>query len=236
VVDLADGRVLGFEALLRLSTIPGGKVAPLEFIRRLENSGEIVSVGHWVRRRACQDLIALQAAAARPLRLVVNVSHVELARGEFAAELLELIAAAGLPPARVEVDIDGFDDRTQLPGVMLQLHRLRQAGVGITLDNFGAGISPLSMLVELPLSRLKIDRGIVAAMGHGERHARLLESMLQSARNLGLSTSAVGIETSAQWEGLRALGCTEGQGFLFATPLPLDAVLQLPLWLPAPPA
>jgi len=168
------------------------------------------------------------------MRLVVNVSHVELGRGEFAAEMLELIAMAGLPPARVEVDIDGFDDRTRLPGVMQQLQRLRQAGVGVTLDNFGAGHSPLSMLVELPLTRLKIDRSIVAAMGHGDRHALLLESMLQTAGNLGLPVSAVGIETSAQWQGLRALGCAEGQGFLFATPLPLEAALQLPLWLPVP--
>ena len=233
VVDLADGRVLGFEALLRLSTKPGGKVAPLEFIRRLEGSGEIGSVGHWVLRRACLDLVTLQAAAPRPMRLVINVSHVELARGEFAADMLETIAMAGLPPARVEVDIDGFDDRTQLPGVMLQLQRLREAGIGITLDNFGAGHSPLSMLVELPLSRLKIDRGIVAAMGHGGRHALLLESMMQTAGNLGLPVSAVGLETNAQWEGLRALGCAEGQGFLFATPLPLEAALHLPLWLPA---
>jgi EAL domain-containing protein (putative c-di-GMP-specific phosphodiesterase class I) len=168
------------------------------------------------------------------MRLVINVSHVELARGEFAADMLETIAMAGLPPARVEVDIDGFDDRTQLPGVMLQLQRLREAGIGITLDNFGAGHSPLSMLVELPLSRLKIDRGIVAAIGHGGRHALLLESMMQTAGNLGLPVSAVGIETNAQWESLRALGCAEGQGFLFATPLPLDAALHLPLWLPVP--
>jgi EAL domain-containing protein (putative c-di-GMP-specific phosphodiesterase class I)/tetratricopeptide (TPR) repeat protein len=233
VVDLADGRVVGFEALLRLSTKPGGKVAPLEFIRRLESSGEIGSVGHWVLRRACHDLVTLQAAAPRPMRLVINVSHVELARAEFAVDMLELIAMAGLPPARVEVDIDGLDDRTGLPGVMQQLLRLRQAGVGVTLDNFGAGHSPLSMLVELPLTRLKIDRGIVAAMGHGDRHALLLESMMQTAGNLGLPVSAVGIETTAQWEGLRALGCAEGQGFLFATPLPLDAALHLPLWLPA---
>lgn len=234
VVDLADGRVLGFEALLRLSTKPGGKVAPLEFIRRLETSGEMASVGHWVLRRACLDLVTLQAAAPRPLRLVINVSHVELARAEFATDMLELLATTGLPPARVEIDIDGFDDRTGLPGVMQQLLRLRQAGVGVTLDNFGAGHSPLSMLVELPLSRLKIDRGIVAAMGHGDRHALLLESMMQTAGNLGLPVSAVGIETSAQWDGLRALGCAEGQGFLFATPLPLESALHLPLWLPAP--
>jgi EAL domain-containing protein (putative c-di-GMP-specific phosphodiesterase class I) len=233
VVDLAEGRVVGFEALLRLSTKPGGKVAPLEFIRRLESSGEIGSVGHWVLRRACLDLVALQAAAPRPMRLIVNVSHVELARPEFGVDMLELIAMAGLPPARVEIDIDGVDERTELPGVLVQLQRLRQAGVGITLDNFGAGHSPLSMLVELPLTRLKIDRGLVAAMGQGERHALLLESMMQTAGNLGLPVSAVGIETTAQWEGLRALGCAEGQGFLFATPLPLDAALHLPLWLPA---
>ena len=113
---------------------------------------------------------------------------------------------------------------------------MKLAGIALLWKRVGPRFLPFADVatVELPLSRLKIDRGIVAAMGHGDRHALLLESMMQTAGNLGLPVSAVGIETSAQWDGLRALGCAEGQGFLFATPLPLESALHLPLWLPAP--
>jgi EAL domain-containing protein (putative c-di-GMP-specific phosphodiesterase class I) len=233
LVDLADGRVLGFEALLRLTTKPGGRAAPLEFIRRLEAGGEIGSVGHWVLRRACDDLVALQADVPRPLRLVVNVSSLELERGDFAADVLEVIARAGLPAARVELDLGGFDESSPLGAVQRQLLRLREAGVGLTLDGFGAGHMPWSLLAELPLTRLKIDRSIVASAGQGERHDALLASLLQTAANLKLPVGAVGIENAAQWHGLRALGCREAQGFLFATPLTLAAAQQLPRRLPA---
>jgi len=233
LVDLADGRVLGFEALLRLTTKPGGRAAPLEFIRRLEAGGEIASVGHWVLRRACDDLVALQADVPRPLRLVVNVSRLELERGDFAAGVLEVIARAGLPAARVELDLGGFDESSPLGAVQRQLLRLREAGVGLTLDGFGAGHRPWSLLAELPLTRLKIDRSIVASVGQGERHDALLASLLQTAANLKLPVGAVGIENAAQWHGLRALGCREAQGFLFATPLTLAAAQQLPRRLPA---
>ncbi len=234
LVDLSDGRIVGFEALLRLATRPGGRAAPLEFVRRLEASGEIGNVGHWVLRRACDDLIALQRAAPRPLRLVVNVSRRELERAEYADDVLEVLCSAGLPAGRLELDIDGFHESEGAEALVHPLQRLRSAGVGITLDNFGSAQLPLALLAELPLSKLKIDRGRVAALGHDERHEALLASMLQTAANLRLAVGVAGIETEAQWRRLRQLGCREGQGFLFATPLPLSAAQHLPLLLPAP--
>ncbi len=233
VVDLADGRILGFEALLRLAAKPGGSFAPLEFVRRLEASGEIASVGLWVLRRACQDLVVLQAGSPRPLRLTINVSRQELERPEYAEDVLEVLASAGLPPARLELDIDGFHDDSVSSDLMRPLQRLRSAGVGVTLDNFGSSHLPLALLADLPLSRLKIDRSVVATLGHDQRHDALLASMLQTAANLQVAVGAVGIEATAQWRGLRQLGCAEGQGFLFATPLPLAAAQHLPLLLPA---
>ncbi len=233
IVDLDSGRVLAVEALLRLTTKPGGRAAPLEFIRRLEAGGEIGTVGHWVRRRACRDMHMLQGCAMHPLRLVVNVSRVELQRPGFADDLLRLLVQAGLAPARVELDIDGLDEPEQLTPVMGTLQALRDASVGLTLDNFGAGRVPWSVLAELPLTRLKIDRRIVAGVGHSARHDTLLASMLQTAANLGLAVGVVGIETAAQREALQQLGCREGQGFLFATPLTLIAARQLPAVLPA---
>lgn len=233
LVDLAEGRVVGFEALLRLAGKPGGSSAPLEFVRRLEASGEIASVGHWVLRQACRDLVALQADASMPLRLTVNVSRQEIERAEFADDVLEVLAAAGLPPARLDLDIDGFSDDAEVRALIRPLQRLRSAGVGITLDNFGNSLLPLAMLAELPLSRLKIDRSVVANFGQDDRHDALLASLLQTASNLRLGVAAAGIELATQWRGLRRLGCGEGQGFLFATPLPLAVALQLPRVLPA---
>lgn len=233
MVSLADGRLQGFEALLRLAAKPAGSSAPLEFVRRLESSGEIVSVGHWVLRRACTDLVALQGHARHPLRLTINVSHQELARTEFADDLLDVLAAAGLPAARLELDVDGFHDEAVGGSLAVSLQRLRSAGVGITLDNFGSSQMPLGLLAELPLTRLKIDRSVVATLGQDGRHDALVASMLQTAANLHLSVSAAGIEVATQWSALRRLGCDEGQGFLFATPLPLDAAQRLPPVLPA---
>ncbi|TXC65117.1 EAL domain-containing protein [Piscinibacter aquaticus] len=233
LVDLADGRILGVEALLRLTARPGGRSAPLEFVRRLEASGEIGNVGHWVMRRACQELVVLQRAAPRPLRLVVNVSRRELGRAEYADDVLEVLAAAGLPPGRLELDVDGFHEAEHAELLCHPLQRLRSAGVGITLDNFGSTQLPLSLLAELPLSKLKIDRSLVAALGQDERHDALFASMLQTAANLRLAVGVVGIENEGQWRRLQQLGCTEGQGFLFATPLPLAAAQHLPLQLPA---
>ncbi|MGD9835375.1 MAG: EAL domain-containing protein [Piscinibacter sp.] len=232
-VNLADGHLQGFEALLRLASKPARTSAPLEFLRRLEASGEIVSVGHWVLRRACSDLVALQANAPHPLRLTINVSRQELERPGFAEGVLEVLAAAGLPAARLELDVDGFHDGTAGGSMMGSLQRLRSAGVGITLDNFGSSQMPLGLLAELPLSRLKIDRSVVATLGQDGRHDALMASMLQTAANLHLAVSAAGIEVATQWSALRRLGCDEGQGFLFATPLPLDAAQRLPRVLPA---
>jgi EAL domain-containing protein (putative c-di-GMP-specific phosphodiesterase class I) len=233
LVDLADGRIVGYEALLRLATRPGGRSAPLEFVRRLEASGEIGNVGHWVLRRACEDLVALQRAAPRPLRLVVNVSRRELERAEYADDVLEVLSAAGLPPGRLELDLDGLHDTEHAELLRHPLQRLRGAGIGITLENFGHAQLPLSLLAELPLSKLKIDRSLVAALGHDERHDVLFASILQTAANLRLAVGVVGIENDTQWRRVRQLGCAEGQGFLFATPLPLPAALHLPLLLPA---
>jgi EAL domain-containing protein (putative c-di-GMP-specific phosphodiesterase class I) len=164
---------------------------------------------------------------------VVNVSRRELDRADYTDDLLEVLAAAGLPPARLELDVDGFHEVETGAALAHPLQRLRNAGVGITLDNFGSAHLPLAMLAELPLSKLKIDRSMVAALGSDERHDALLASMLQTAANLRLAVAVVGIETEAQWRGLRKLGCNEGQGFLFATPLPLAAAQHLPLLLPA---
>lgn len=233
IVDLGSGRVLAVEALLRLTSKPGGRAVPLEFIRRLEAGGEIDTVGHWVRRRACRDLLALQGSAMQPPGLVVNVSRIELARAGFADELLRLLIRSGIAPERLDLDIDGLDDPQQIAPVLGALQALREAGVGLTLDNFGAGRMPWSMLAELPLTRLKIDRRIVASVGHGTRHDTLLASMLQTAYNLGLAVGVVGVETPDQWRALQRLGCREGQGFLFATPLPLGAARLLPAVLPA---
>jgi EAL domain-containing protein (putative c-di-GMP-specific phosphodiesterase class I) len=177
--------------------------------------------------------VALQQAAPRPLRLVVNVSRRELERAEYADDVLEVLAAAGLPPGRLELDVDGFHETDGIETLAHPLHRLRSAGVGITLDNFGHAQLPLALLAELPLSKLKIDRSLVATLGQGERHDALFGSMLQTAANLALSVGVVGVENEAQWQRLRRLGCTEGQGFLFATPLPLSAARHLPLLLPA---
>ena len=223
VVELRSGAITGFEALLRLRHPKHGDILPLEFIGRLEASGEIMSVGHWVLRQACRDLVTLQRDHTRPLRMAVNVSPREFERAGFAEDVVRVISAANLPTSAVELELtEGVAMSMQAP-VIRQLQYLRDAGVRLAMDDFGTGFSNFASMSEAPLSRIKIDRSMISSIGRGERQAAVLRSMVQTARNLGLPLIAEGIEGAHQLAELRALGCEEGQGFMFGAAMPLEA-------------
>ena len=190
-----------------------------------EEGGLIGAIGRFVAETACRDLAALRRTHPQ-LTMSVNVSALELAEAGFAERILDAVAAHGLEPAALELEISErvlVDARTALPTLEL----LRDRGVRVAIDDFGTGYSSPLYLRQLPTAALKIDRAFVAD-SHGAAGRGILAALLDLAHHAGLEAVAEGVETPEQLALLRELGCARAQGYLFSRPLPLA---QLGGWL-----
>ena len=228
VVDLTSGRAVGAEALVRWPRPGHGLVRPDVFIPLAEDCGLIVDLGRWVLRQACHD--AQQWASTVPAlataRVNVNVSTRQLVHPHFVDDVRAALRDSGLPVERLVLEITEsalIDDREHTLGVLASL---RQLGLRVALDDFGTGYSSLSWLQDLPADVLKIDKSFLdPVVGPGQGTA-LAEVVLKLADVAGLQTVAEGVETEAQAEALRRLGCQYAQGYLWSRPLPLDALAE----------
>jgi diguanylate cyclase (GGDEF)-like protein/PAS domain S-box-containing protein len=218
IVELATGRAVGVEALVRWEHRDRGLVQPGEFIPLAEETGLIVPLGRWVLEEACHALSVLPA----PLTLSVNLSGRQLLQPDFLDELAALLAKRTLDPHRLRLELTESMLMGNGPAAMQALERLRGLGVRLCIDDFGTGYSSLSYLHELPIDALKIDRSFVQAMGEDERKIKIVQSILLLGKGLGIEVVAEGVETEAQAEALRRLGCELAQGYLFARPVPLE--------------
>jgi diguanylate cyclase (GGDEF)-like protein len=222
LVDLSDNRMTGCEALLRWRHPELGMIPPLDFIPLAEDTGFINEIGDWVLRTACTE------AAAWPshIRLAVNVSPVQLKSPTLALRVASALAAAGLAPGRLEIEITEavliHDDDTALK----ILHELHQIGVRIALDDFGTGYSSLSYLKRFPFDKIKIDRCFVSDIEIGGSSA-IVQAVVNIAAASNMTTTAEGVETGHQRALLRQLGCTEMQGYLFSAPKPASELRKL---------
>lgn len=222
--DLADWRIVGFEALLRWQDAELGEVSPAEFIPVAEDAGLMPAIGDWVLAHACQQ------AAGWPADHVVsvNVSPVQAMAPDFADRVLRHARAAGLPPARLELEITEsvFLDETQASGQATgkALLSLRRAGVRVALDDFGTGYSALAYLRRFPFDTLKIDRSFVRELLTRSDAREIVKMIVALARTLRMRTVAEGVEEPAHVAVLQQYGCTLMQGFLVSRPLPADQV------------
>ncbi|HYE17608.1 MAG TPA: EAL domain-containing protein, partial [Tepidisphaeraceae bacterium] len=206
-----------------------GMVSPAAFIPVLEETGLIVPLGAWMLRESCRMLAVWRArfpwVAADNLRVNVNVSGKQFARGDLAAEVRAALAESGLPPACLALEITESVMMTNADASADVLRSLRALGVTIHVDDFGVGYSSLAQLHRFPIDALKVDRAFVSRLGKPgtdddrARDTTLVRTILALAQNLGMGVTAEGIETDAQLEALKALGCKLGQGYLFAKPL-----------------
>ncbi|HYF56161.1 MAG TPA: PAS-domain containing protein, partial [Salinarimonas sp.] len=214
-VDAATGVVGGFEALLRWRHGERGLVSPADFIPLAEEIGLIVPLGEWVIRRACAD------AALWPVdvRVAVNVSAAQFGSRSIEKVVLTALAATGLDPRRLELEITESVLLTDTEATLATLHRLRGIGVRISLDDFGTGYSSLSYLRRFPFDKIKIDRSFVRELERADS-AAIVEAVVDLAAKLGMATTAEGVETAEQLALVRAKGCTEVQGYLFSPPRP----------------
>jgi diguanylate cyclase (GGDEF)-like protein/PAS domain S-box-containing protein len=223
IVNLNDNTISSFEALIRWHHPERGMVSPVEFIPLSEEIGLIVPLGEWIIRRACVD------AAKWPehIKLAVNLSPVQLLNPNLVSVVVHALAASGLAPNRLELEITEAVLMQNTAVTIATLHRLRDLGVHISMDDFGTGYSSLSYLRSFPFDKIKIDRSFIKGLGDGEESAAIVRAVAGLAQSLHMMTTAEGVETEMQMEHVRALGCTEMQGFLFSPPICLQDVVRM---------
>lgn len=221
---LADRQIIGVEALLRWRNDDGQFIPPEQFIPLAESSGMIISLGHWVLRTACMSLRALEQNGIKDLRLAVNVSVSQFRHPMFLASVDAVLAESGINPRLLELEITE-SVAMEYDFMHGMISELKERGVMVAVDDFGTGFSSLSHLERLHVDRLKIDGSFIAQMTQAQSSHRIVETILQLGHGLDLSVIAEGIETEEQAQALTALGCDEGQGYLFARPLEADALV-----------
>ena len=218
-VNLVSTKVVGAEALIRWRTEEGVFVPPDRFIPIAEQSGMMVPIGDWVMRSAFRFAHRLVQLGHRDFRMAINVSHVQFREPDFIDNLLSAIRIQGLDPRNVEVELTESVAVDDVQLIKSKLSSLRSNGVAIAIDDFGTGYSSLNIIRQLPVNRLKIDRAFVSGSAAQEGDYGIAETVLNLAKHLKLETIAEGVETPEQHRKLLALGCEDGQGYLFSRPL-----------------
>jgi predicted signal transduction protein with EAL and GGDEF domain len=223
LVNLERNEVTGCEALLRWRHPERGMISPAEFIPVAEDTGLINELGEWVLRTACAE------AATWPdhVRLAVNVSPVQLRSQAVALKIAGALAASGLLPSRLELEITEAVLIRDDEAALAILHQLRAIGVRIALDDFGTGYSSLSYLKRFPFDKIKIDRCFISDVAEIDGSSAIVQAVVNIAASRNMTTTAEGVETPAQREMLRTLGCTEMQGYLFSAAKPGAEVRKL---------
>jgi diguanylate cyclase (GGDEF)-like protein/PAS domain S-box-containing protein len=224
--ELATGRIIGFEALARWNHPELGAVSPAIFIAVAEESGLIVPLTTYVMRAACNQLRQwqLRDSAFADLVMHVNVSGNDITNSGFVARVAAVLAEARLAPQHLTLELTENILMERLEGALPVLGELRRLGVSLSVDDFGTGYSSLRHLSSLPVNSLKIDRAFVADLQRGSDEAAVVRAIILLGNSLGKSIIAEGIETEAQMEQLRLLGCPSGQGFHLARPLAAEHI------------
>ncbi|WP_148219161.1 bifunctional diguanylate cyclase/phosphodiesterase [Azospirillum sp. B510] len=223
-VATADGRVRGFEALVRWTDSELGPVSPDRFIPVCEDSGLIVPLGFWVLETACIEAVGLACRGAGEVTMSVNMSAVQLAQHDFVPRVLEILANTGLPPHRLELEITESQMIGSLDAAIEKLNLLRRAGIHIALDDFGTGYSSLTYLRTLPINTLKLDKAFINDVHRRPDARSMVSSISRIAHDLTRKVVAEGVEDTAQWEVLAQMGCDLIQGYFVSRPLPADRI------------
>ncbi len=227
IVDLASDGNVGFEALIRWQRPGHGLVAPADFIGIAEHSGLIVPIGAWVFERGLADLASILSVFPGVF-MTLNVSPYQLAGRTLTDSLMAACSAAGLQPSSVCLELTETAMVTARHDIASYeaLIMVRETGARIAIDDFGMGYSALSYLTDLPVDIVKIDRSFVSRLGAMAADVVLVEAVIRLAHELGLTVIAEGVETAEQLGVLRSLGADAAQGYLFARPAPLEAILS----------
>jgi len=245
-IDMQTGRTCAVEALLRWRDPTRGVIAPTEFIPIAEESGMIQALGSRVLRDACRQLVQWHRQGMM-LRLSVNLSVQQLQHDSCLAIVEEALAASGLAPQYLDLEITESLIITHPERAVATLAKLKERGISITVDDFGTGYSSLSYLARLPIHAVKIDQRFVHGLAHNPNDVAITQAIIALSHSLGLRVIAEGVESAAQYDFLKRHGCEAAQGFLISSPLEerefpawwkaqeeemRAALLQPDMWLP----
>ncbi|MEJ2666727.1 MAG: EAL domain-containing protein [Deinococcales bacterium] len=224
-VELATGKLVAFEALMRWTNASLGKVSPTEFIPVAEEAGYIGKIGHWLLRESCFQTRAWQKAGFKPVRMAVNVSTLQFRQFGFLATVQGALADSGIDPSLLEIEITESVLAKEYELAMSTVTKLGRMGVRTALDDFGTGYSSLAYLQHMPIASLKIDQSFVMAINRAPgmdtvNAAPIVEAIVAMAHKLRKVIVAEGVETETQWRFLQKLGVDYAQGFYFSKPLP----------------
>ena len=218
---LASGRIEAVEALVRWRHPDLGLLYPDRFVPLVEQTDLIDKLTEWVLRQALRDLDSL-GPGSEHVTMAVNVSARNLGRAGFADLVVGSLAAAGVPAHRLVIEITETALLTDPDGAVAVLTRLAEAGVKVSIDDFGCGQTSLGYLSTLPIHELKIDRSFIGDMLVNPAHAAIVRSIVDLGHNLHLHVVGEGVESNGVWESLRASGCDAAQGYLLARPMPVE--------------
>ncbi len=217
---LADGALMGAEALMRWRHPRNGLLMPADFIKAMEGGPLAAPMGDWPLRTGARQAAAWRAAGATDFRIGVNLFGAQFRTGDLADKVHGVLAEFGLPPAALELEITENIILRHDETLLAPLRQLRDAGVGVAFDDYGTGYASFSVLKRFPISRLKIDRSFVQGMCDSREDAAIVRAILHLVRSFGLGVIAEGVETEAQGRRLRERGCAEAQGYLIGRPMP----------------
>jgi diguanylate cyclase (GGDEF)-like protein/PAS domain S-box-containing protein len=218
--DVATGRIVGVEALIRWEHPEHGLVPPSRFMPFAEESGLILPIGDWVLGEACRQNKAWQQTGSTLVRVAVNISALQFRQPNFVETVQRALAAADLEARFLGLEVTESVIMHDAERVTDCLAQLKGMGLELAIDDFGTGYSSLSYLKRFPIDKLKIDKSFVRDINRDRDDAAIVSAIIGLTRSLGLKTIAEGVETPEQHEFLRAYGCDEVQGYLFSTPLP----------------
>ena len=227
-VEAQDGKLAGFEGLLRWNHPELGAISPMQFIPIAEETGLIVPIGAWVIEQACAQMAAWRAQGHGEVQVSINLSAVQLKHSGLLQCLRDSLARHAIKAGRLELEITETTLMESVEANLLMLSAIRELGVRLSIDDFGTGYSSLNYLNRFALDRLKIDRSFVHDMVEGSTDFAIAKAIIGLGHTLGLRVVAEGVETELEARLLRAAGCDEFQGFFFAKPLP---AAQLGDWL-----
>jgi diguanylate cyclase (GGDEF)-like protein len=226
-VDVATGRVRGFEALVRWQHPTLGQVSPADFIPVAEETGLIVPIGEWVLRTACRQVRAWIDAGLPALPVAVNLSARQFREEGLVELVLDAIAQSRIDPRLLELEVTETLLMEDTARTVRWLEALRGQGITIALDDFGTGYSSLSYLKRFPVDTIKMDKSFVRDVASDAQSGAIATAIVTLAHSLGMDVVAEGVETREQLESLAARGCDTVQGFLFSRPVPHAEIPEL---------
>jgi len=228
-MDIANGKIIGAESLLRWKHSQKGFISPAKFIPVAEDSGLILPLGAWVLEACFKQIRSWEKSGLfQGLKtLSVNISAIQFNQTDFVGTVLDMVTATEIDPRHLEIEITEGALITHVEETRNKLEAIKKAGIRIAIDDFGTGYSSLAYLKRFPIDVLKIDQSFVRDISTNSNDAVIIKTIIGMAKNLGLHVIAEGVETEAQLEFLRDEGCTAYQGFLFSPAIDADLFRQL---------